>query len=66
MRDDHQYVGLEFSDDNLDKLVLELRQKLLREFWPDIPEGEYKEQIKARLEVSILGALQHQARNSQD
>lgn len=55
---EHEYIGLEISDDNLNKLVAELRQKLLREFWPDIPEGEYKERIRSRLEKSILCALE--------
>jgi hypothetical protein len=51
------YVELELSGERLDSLVFNLRDRLLKEFWAHVPEGEYLEQIKARLEKNILGAL---------
>ncbi len=51
------YVTLELSGDKLDSVVTELREKLLREFWSHVPEGAHREQIRLRLERSILAAL---------
>jgi hypothetical protein len=53
-----KYVSLELSGDNLDKFVVELREKILSEFWPEIPVGQDRDLIKCRLERSILNALE--------
>lgn len=55
-----KYVTLELSGDKLDMVVTELQEKLLREFWSHVPEGAHREQIRQRLERSILGALDSQ------
>jgi DNA-binding MarR family transcriptional regulator len=52
------YVSLELSGERLDKLISELTEKLICEFWSHIPEGEQKNQIKARIERSILSAFE--------
>jgi hypothetical protein len=59
MQKRQDYVALEIASEKLDGIVIELRDKLLGEFWSHVPEGEHREQIKARLENSILSALAH-------
>ena len=53
-----KYITFELSGDNLDKFVGDLREKILTEFWPEIPGGNERELIKSRLEISILNALE--------
>jgi hypothetical protein len=53
------YVTLEIASDQLRDIITDLREKLLAEFWSHVPEGERREQIKARLENSINSALAH-------
>jgi hypothetical protein len=55
------YVTLEISHDRLVRIVNELRDKLLAEFWSHVPEGSRRDAIKARLEASILAALERQS-----
>ena len=57
MKKHSKYVPLEISDDGLASLVDGLSIKLLAEFWPSIPEGPQKEEIKSRLEKNIFSAL---------
>lgn len=52
-----KFIALEFSGENLDQFVSDLKDKILSEFWPEIPQGENRNQIEARLEKSILNAL---------
>jgi hypothetical protein len=56
-----KYITLELSGDNLDKFVVDLREKILTEFWPKIPDGDDREMIKSRLEKSILNALESES-----
>jgi hypothetical protein len=53
------YVELELSGPMLESLVASLRDRLLNEFWAHVPEGDYRNQIKARLEKNILSAFNH-------
>jgi hypothetical protein len=53
-----QFVELELSGEKLDSLVIGLRNKLLDEFWVHVPEGKYREEIKARLERNIIAAIE--------
>lgn len=53
-----KYITLELSGDNLDRFIRELREKILTEFWPKIPDSDEREMIKSRLEKSILNALE--------
>ena len=55
------YVSLEISGEKLEKMVSILRDKLLDEFWSNIPEGPERERIKSRLEESILSAFEEYA-----
>jgi hypothetical protein len=52
-----EYVSLDISDDGLAVLVNGLSDKLLNEFWPTIPDGPQKDEIKTRLEKNIYSAL---------
>ena len=52
------YVPLEISGDKLNHIVGELRDKLLDEFWQDLPEGEKRRQIANRLEKNILSSFE--------
>lgn len=52
-----EYVSLEISGEKLERMVSILRDKLLDEFWSNIPEGPEREKIKSRLEESILSAF---------
>jgi hypothetical protein len=60
-----QFVELELSGEKLDSLVSGLRDKLLGEFWAHIPEGDYRDQIKLRLEKNIFAALNYPPDNAQ-
>ncbi len=51
------YISLEISGEKLERIVSILRDKLLNEFWSNIPEGPERERIKSRLEESILSAF---------
>jgi hypothetical protein len=53
-----EYVSLELSDEKLEKFVAELRDKLLNEFWEDLPDGRRKDEIRRRIENSIISAFQ--------
>ena len=55
------YVSLEISGEKLERMVSSLRDRLLNEFWPNIPEGPEREKIKSRLEKSILVAFKQYA-----
>jgi len=57
MQKRQKYVPLELDNDRLDNIVSTLRDRLLSEFWPHVPEGEQRDRIKARLENNILAAL---------
>ncbi|OGC95990.1 MAG: hypothetical protein A2W25_09610 [candidate division Zixibacteria bacterium RBG_16_53_22] len=63
MQKRQDYVALELASEKLDDIIAGLRDKLLREFWSHVPEGEHREQISARLEDSILSALTHSSDN---
>ena len=52
-----EYVPLEISGERLKRIVNSLRDRLLGEFWSDLPEGPEREKIKSRLEESILSAF---------
>ena len=56
-RQTQQYVTLQISHQELDRLVVRLRDRLLQEFWAEIPEGAERESIKASLEHSIFSAI---------
>ena len=51
------YVALEISGKKLEGLINNLRDRLLNEFWAAVPDGPERRKIKARLEKSILAAL---------
>ncbi len=55
------YISLEISGEKLERMVSILRDKLLNEFWSNIPEGPERERIKSRLEDSILSAFEKYA-----
>jgi hypothetical protein len=57
MNKQKEFVSLEISGEKLERMVSILRDKLLDEFWSNIPEGPERERIKSRLEVSILSAF---------
>jgi hypothetical protein len=52
------YISLELSGERLEKLLSEITEKLMREFWSHIPEGDQKDQIRVRIERSIMSAFQ--------
>ncbi len=52
------YVSLEISGEKLERIISSLRDRLLNEFWPNIPEGPERDEIKSRLEESILSAFE--------
>jgi hypothetical protein len=54
------YVTLELSGDKLNHIVGELRDKLLNEFWQDVPESDKRRQISDRLEKNILASFDYQ------
>jgi hypothetical protein len=56
-----KYIALELSGEKLDKTITDLRDKLLLEFWSHVPEGAHREQIRMRLERSILQAINYKA-----
>jgi len=53
-----EFISLELSGERLDRLIAEITEKLLGEFWSHIPEGEQKKQIRERIERSILSAFE--------
>ena len=55
------YVSLEISGEKLERIISSLRDRLLNEFWPNIPEGPERDKIKSRLEESILSAFDEYA-----
>lgn len=57
MNKQKEFVSLEISGEKLERMVSILRDKLLDEFWSNIPEGPERERIKSRLEESILSAF---------
>jgi hypothetical protein len=54
-----KYIALELSGEKLDKTIADIRDKLLYEFWSHIPDGAHRDQIKLRLERSILQAFNY-------
>jgi hypothetical protein len=61
MNRQREYVSLEISGEKLERMVSILRDKLLREFWSNIPEGPERKKIKSRLEESIVSAFNEYA-----
>lgn len=57
MNKQKEFVSLEISGEKLERMVSILRDKLLNDFWPNIPQGPERERIKSRLEESILSAF---------
>ena len=53
------FVTLELSGERLESVVSDLRQTLLDEFWPDLPDGDKRRQISERLERNILASFDH-------
>jgi len=53
------YVPLELSGDKLNNIVGQLRDKLLDEFWPGIPNDDKRRQISDRLEKNILLSFEY-------
>ena len=58
MKRHQQYIPLELSGERLERFIAELRDRLLHEFWPHIPDCEYRREISSRLEKSILSAFE--------
>ncbi len=58
MNKQRDYVSLEISGEKLERIISGLRDRLLNEFWPNIPEGPERDKIKSRLEESILVAFE--------
>lgn len=54
------FVTLELSGDKLNNIVGQLREKLLDEFWPGIPNDDKRRQISDRLEKNILASFDNQ------
>jgi hypothetical protein len=52
-----EYISLELSDEKLDSIVVELRDKLMGEFWAELPEGRRKDEIRRRIENNIITAF---------
>ncbi len=52
-----EYIALEITGNSLDQLVNDLKEKILLEFWPQIPDSAEREVIKDRLGKSILSVL---------
>jgi hypothetical protein len=63
MQKHQDFVSLEITYERVDKIVVDLRDKLLTEFWSHVPEGEQRDRIKARLENSIQSALESSSDN---
>ena len=61
MNKQRDYVSLEISGEKLERIVSALRDRLLDEFWFDVPEGPEREEIRSRLEESILSAFHEYA-----
>lgn len=53
------YVPLELSGDKLNNIVGQLRDKLLDEFWPGLPNDDKRRQISDRLERNILASFEY-------
>lgn len=57
MRKLSAYVPLEISGDRLDNIIIEIRDKIVNEFWSSTPSGTKKKEIEKRIEQSIKNAL---------